>query len=74
MASSPYSVTTPKITPHGSPSPVAGSSTAGRRPDNTPDDDDRIETGPTPLAYAEWARRVSSALTCLPCVRSDIKG
>ncbi len=25
------------------------------RPDNTPDDDDRVEIGPTPLAYAEWA-------------------
>ena len=26
-----------------------------RRPDNTPDDDDRLEIGPTPLAYQEWA-------------------
>lgn len=26
-----------------------------RRPDNTPDDDDRLEIGPTPLAYGEWA-------------------
>lgn len=25
------------------------------RPDNTPDDDDRVETGPTRLAYQEWA-------------------
>lgn len=25
------------------------------RPDMTPDDDDRVEIGPTPLAYAEWA-------------------
>ncbi len=25
------------------------------RPDGTPDDDDRAEIGPTPLAYAEWA-------------------
>lgn len=42
MATSPYSITHPKIDP-------------GRRPDNTPDDDDRVETGPTPLAYREWA-------------------
>ena len=25
-----------------------------RRPDNTPDDNDRVEIGPTPLAFAEW--------------------
>ena len=25
------------------------------RPDGTPDDEDRIEIGPTPLAFAEWA-------------------
>ncbi len=28
---------------------------AGRRPDGTPDDDDRAEIGPTALAFAEWA-------------------
>ena len=27
----------------------------GLRPDGTPDDNDRIEIGPTPLAFAEWA-------------------
>jgi Xaa-Pro dipeptidase len=27
----------------------------GRKPDNTPDDNDRIEIGPTPLAFDEWA-------------------
>ena len=27
----------------------------GLRPDGTPDDDDRIEIGPTPLAFKEWA-------------------
>ncbi len=27
----------------------------GLRPDGTPDDDDRVEIGPTPLAFAEWA-------------------
>ncbi|RMF38094.1 MAG: aminopeptidase P family protein [Alphaproteobacteria bacterium] len=26
-----------------------------RRPDGTPDDNDRVEIGPTPLAFAEWA-------------------
>ncbi|MEM7616264.1 MAG: aminopeptidase P family protein, partial [Pseudomonadota bacterium] len=28
----------------------------GTRPDGTPDDNDRIEIGPTPLAFAEWAQ------------------
>lgn len=28
---------------------------AGLRPDGTPDDNDRIEIGPTPLAFREWA-------------------
>ena len=27
----------------------------GLRPDGTPDDNDRIEIGPTPLAFREWA-------------------
>jgi len=27
----------------------------GTRPDGTPDDDNRIEIGPTPLAFREWA-------------------
>ncbi|MGB0507580.1 MAG: dimethylsulfonioproprionate lyase DddP [Pikeienuella sp.] len=27
----------------------------GKRADNTPDDNDRVEIGPTPLAYKEWA-------------------
>ena len=26
-----------------------------KRPDGTPDDNDRVEIGPTPLAFAEWA-------------------
>ncbi len=42
MASNPHSIPNPKIDP------------ARRRPDNTPDDNDRLEIGPTPLAYAEW--------------------
>jgi Xaa-Pro aminopeptidase len=38
------------------------------RPDNTPDDNDRIEIGPTPLAYAEWEQ---AGLQCpdLPAMR-----
>ncbi|WP_112322567.1 dimethylsulfonioproprionate lyase DddP [Oceanibium sediminis] len=28
---------------------------AALRPDGTPDDDNRVEIGPTPLAFAEWA-------------------
>ncbi len=42
MASNPHSIPNPKIDP------------TRRRPDNTPDDNDRLEIGPTPLAYAEW--------------------
>ena len=40
----------------------------GRRPDNTPDDDNRVEIGPTPLAFAEWA---AAGLECpdLPAMR-----
>ncbi len=45
---SPYSVARPKIDP-------TRRLAAGLRPDKTPDDDDRVEIGPTPLAYAEWA-------------------
>lgn len=39
------------------------------RPDNTPDDNDRIETGPTQLAYDEWA---AAGLECpdLPAMRA----
>lgn len=40
----------------------------GRRPDNTPDDDDRVEIGPTPLAFEEWR---NDGLECpdLPAMR-----
>jgi Xaa-Pro aminopeptidase len=51
-----HSVPEPKIHPGRRP---AGSDAAARRgtgcrPDGTPDDDDRVEIGPTPLAYREW--------------------
>jgi Xaa-Pro aminopeptidase len=46
MPHSPFSVPNPKIDP---------TRRHARRPDNTPDDDDRVEIGPTALAYAEWA-------------------
>ncbi len=41
----------------------------GRRPDNTPLDPDRIEIGPTALAYGEWA---AAGLDCpdLPAMRA----
>ena len=32
-----------------------GPGAGGLRPDGTPDDDDRVEIGPTPLAFDEWA-------------------
>ena len=56
MASNPHSIPDPKVNP------------SRRRPDNTPDDNDRIEIGPTPLAYAEWD---AVGLTCpdLPRMR-----
>lgn len=59
--SSPYSIPTPKIDPSRRPG-------SNMRPDNTPDDDDRVEIGPTPIAYAEWQ---SAGLECpdLPAMR-----
>ncbi len=55
MSDNPYSIPNPKVNP-------------ARRPDNTPDDNNRIEIGPTPLAYAEWAE---AGLQCpdLPVMR-----
>jgi len=47
MATNPHSIPHPKVDPTRRPA---------MRPDNTPDDNDRIEIGPTPLAYAEWER------------------
>jgi len=40
----------------------------GYRPDNTPDDNDRLEIGPTQLAYDEWQ---AAGLVCpdLPAMR-----
>ncbi len=40
----------------------------GVRPDNTPDDNDRVEIGPTPLAFDEWR---AAGLECpdLPMMR-----
>lgn len=35
--------------------------------DNTPNDQDRIEIGPTQLAYAEWADAAYSYLICRRC-------
>ncbi|MEL7463806.1 MAG: dimethylsulfonioproprionate lyase DddP [Pseudomonadota bacterium] len=41
----------------------------GMKPDNTPDDNDRIEIGPTQLAYDEWA---AAGIECpdLPAMRA----
>jgi len=46
MASDPHSISKPKINPTQKP---------GMKPDNTPDDNNRIEIGPTSLAFQEWA-------------------
>ncbi len=48
MSTSPFSIPNPKIDPSRRP-------VTGLKPDNTPDDNDRIEIGPTQLAYDEWA-------------------
>jgi hypothetical protein len=49
MASSPYSIDSSnrKIDPYRNPD-------AALKPDGTPDDNDRVEIGPTDLAFAEW--------------------
>jgi Xaa-Pro aminopeptidase len=46
MSDTTYSIENRKIDPTRKPA---------TRPDGTPDDDDRIETGPTKQAFAEWA-------------------
>ncbi len=43
----PYSITRPRIDPARRPAAAA-------RPDGSPDDNDRVEIGPTPLAFQEW--------------------
>ena len=54
-----HSVSNPKIHPGRRPgrgwqAAERAKGAAGRRPDGTPDDDDRVEIGPTPLAFREW--------------------
>ena len=54
-----HSVSNPKIHPgrrpgRGRQAAERAKGAAGRRPDGTPDDDDRVEIGPTPLAFREW--------------------
>ena len=59
MSNNPHSIPDPKVNPAKRPV---------MRPDNTPDDNDRFEIGPTPLAYAEWEQ---AGLQCpdLPAMR-----
>ena len=59
MSDNPYSIRNPKVDPGKRPV---------MRPDNTPDDNNRIEIGPTPMAYEEWAM---AGLQCpdLPAMR-----
>ena len=49
-----FSIAAPKIDP-------SRPARAGRKADGTPDDDDRVEIGPSDLAFEEW-----SALGLLP--------
>ena len=59
MTGNPYSISEPKIDPSRRP---------GMKPDNTPDDNNRIEIGPTDLAFQEWH---AAGLECpdLPAMR-----
>jgi len=59
MPDNPFSIPNPKVDPSKPPR---------MRPDNTPDLNDRIEIGPTALAYDEWEK---AALRCpdLPAMR-----
>ena len=59
MTGNPYSISEPKIDPSRRP---------GMKPDNTLDDNNRIEIGPTDLAFQEWA---DDGLECpdLPAMR-----
>ncbi|MEL6478870.1 MAG: hypothetical protein AAFR17_16185, partial [Pseudomonadota bacterium] len=41
----------------------------GLRPDGSPADNDRVEIGPTPLAFAEW-EAAGLALPDLPAMRA----
>lgn len=49
MTDDPHSIPDPKINPARRPPDGTP-----RKPDNTPDFEDRVEIGPTPLAFAEW--------------------
>jgi len=47
--------TSAPIRPYADTRKIDPSRAMALRPDNTPDDNDRAEIGPTPLAYREWA-------------------
>ncbi|MEM7376780.1 MAG: Xaa-Pro peptidase family protein [Pseudomonadota bacterium] len=59
MTDRPYARTVPKIDPTRRPpgGRPAERRPPGGRPDGTPIDPDRVEIGPTALAFAEWAER-----------------
>ncbi|MCH8105945.1 MAG: aminopeptidase P family protein [Proteobacteria bacterium] len=59
MSDNPLSIPNPKVDP---------SKTPRMRPDNTPDFNDRIEIGPTQLAYDEW-EKVGLQCPDLPLMR-----
>ena len=60
MSRDPHSISQPKIDPTRS---------KGMKPDNTPDNNDRVEIGPTGLAFSEWEQ---AGLVCpdLPAMRA----
>ena len=59
MSDNPLSIPNPKVDPSKPPR---------MRPDNTPDFNDRIEIGPTQLAYDEW-EKVGLQCPDLPVMR-----
>ena len=59
-SSAPHSVASPKINPSRRPPALLA--------DGTPDDNDRVEIGPTALAFAEW-RALGLALPNIPRLR-----
>ncbi len=59
MSESSFSIKQPKINP---------GTRSKMKPDNTPDDNDRLEIGPTDLAYQEW-EAVGLACPDLPAMR-----
>ena len=53
MSTPAYTLKDRKINPHLNPTVAEA---GGAKPDGTPDSNDRVEIGPTALAFEEWAK------------------